>query len=132
VIRVAEENFLYFNISALAFVGDAVYELHVRLNIARAGVIHGDHLHRISTQYVRASAQAKAIKAMLPCLPEEEQQLVRRARNKKIGVKPKNADAMDYKWATAFEALLGYYSMSGQTDRLDAAAAEAMRIISTQ
>jgi 23S rRNA maturation mini-RNase III len=36
---------------------------------------------------------------------------------------------VDYKWATAFEALLGYYCLTGQAEKLDATAAAAMRII---
>ena len=55
--------------------------------------------------------------------------MVKRARNKRIATKPKNADPVDYKWATAFEALLGYYCLTGQTERIDAVAAAAMRII---
>ena len=38
--------------------------------------------------------------------------LVRRARNHKSASKPKNADAMDYKYATALEALIGYWHLT--------------------
>ena len=117
------------NTTALAFIGDAVYELHVRRHVLRLGFSHADSLHRAATKYVRASAQARAIKIMYDDLRPEEQALTRRARNKKITTKPRNADAVEYKWATAFEALLGYYCVSGQEDRLREAAETAIRLI---
>jgi ribonuclease-3 family protein len=124
-----EYDALYENTSMLAFIGDAAYELRVRLRVSAAGALHSERLHREATRYVRASAQARAMRALLAALSEAEQRLVKRARNKRIATKPKNADPVDYKWATAFEALLGYYCLTGQTEKLDAAAAAAMRII---
>jgi ribonuclease-3 family protein len=124
-----ENNLLYTNTSMLAFVGDAVYELRVRLRVSSSGAFHSERLHREATRYVRASAQARAMKELFDGLPEAEQRLVKRARNKRISTQPKNADPVDYKWATAFEALLGYYCLTGQTEKLDATAAAAMHII---
>ena len=79
---------------------------------------------------MRAEGQALAIKRMMEGLTEEEQQLVKRARNKKVTSKPRNVDIHIYKWATAFEALMGYLHISGQEDRRDELMEEAMRIIS--
>jgi ribonuclease-3 family protein len=124
-----DDPLLYENTSMLAFIGDAAYELRVRLRVSSSGLFHSEKLHREATRYVRASAQARAMKALFDALPEAEQRLAKRARNKRIATKPKNADPVDYKWATAFEALLGYYCLTGQTERLDAAAAAAMRVI---
>jgi ribonuclease-3 family protein len=120
---------LYANTTVLAFLGDAAYELRIRAHVVRAGIADADRLHRAAVRYVRAAAQATAMKALFPALPVEEQTLAKRARNKKISAKPKNADPIDYKWATAFEALLGYYSMLGQHEKIDAATAAAIRII---
>jgi ribonuclease-3 family protein len=120
---------MYANTSMLAFVGDAAYELRVRLRVSASGDLHSERLHRDATRYVRASAQAMALKAMFDDLPEDEQRLVKRARNKRISTKPKNADPVDYKWATAFEALLGYYSLTGRDERLNEVAAAAMRAV---
>jgi ribonuclease-3 family protein len=123
------EDALHANTLMLAFVGDAVYSLRVRLHVVQNCPPHGDRLHLGAARYVRASAQAKAINALFESLSEEEQRLVKRARNRKNSTKPKNADPIDYKWATAFEALLGYYCLSGQAGKLDAAVASAIRII---
>lgn len=106
------------NTTALAFLGDAIYESAVREHILERGMIHADRLHRAAVEYVRADAQASIIKALLSQLTPEETALVKRARNRKSASKPKNADAIAYKWATAFEALIGYLHLKGEQERL--------------
>ena len=126
------------NTTALAYIGDAVYEIYVREHVLAASGeasassgkqkafgAHVDALHRRAIRYVRAEGQAKAIKAMLAegFLTAEEEALVKRARNHKSASKPKNADAMDYKYATAFEALIGFWHLMAR--RADEAGAES-------
>ena len=76
-------------------------------------------LHNLATRYVKASAQAKIIKSIFDELSEEEQALVKRARNRKYHTKAKNADPVTYKWATAFEALVGYLYLAEDQERLE-------------
>lgn len=104
---------------ALAYVGDAVYEQFVRERLVRGGRGggHADLLHKAGVKYVCAGAQAAALHALEGELTEYEAGLVRRARNHKIATKPKNADPMTYKNATAFEALLGYLHLTGDAER---------------
>ncbi len=104
---------------SLAYLGDAVYEAFVRERILRGGenINNAQKLHRQGVAYVRADSQARCIAALLPALTEEETALVMRARNHRIATKAKNADPMDYKWATAFEALLGALHLSGERAR---------------
>ena len=112
------------NTTALAYIGDAVYEIYVREHVLGQDLsgmdknfgAHVDALHKRAIRYVRADGQAKAVKTMLNegFLGDEEAALVRRARNHKTASKPKNADAMDYKYATAFEALIGFWHLSAQ------------------
>lgn len=131
------------NTTALAYIGDAVYEIYVREHVlaasgqprntpAQAGMpaqsvaakgrtvfgAHVDALHKRAVRYVRADGQAKALRAMMRdgFLSEAEEALVRRARNHKSASKPKNADAMDYKYATALEALIGYWYLCARAD----------------
>ncbi|MDR1135352.1 MAG: Mini-ribonuclease 3 [Clostridiales Family XIII bacterium] len=117
------------NTTVLAFIGDAAYELRIREHVILSGISHGDRLHFAAIKYVRASAQAMVMKAIFDELPEDEQWLVKRARNKKISTKPKNATPVDYKLATAFEALLGYYCISKQDEKLAAVVARAVELI---
>ena len=51
-------------------------------------------------------------------LTEEEHDIVRRARNAKTHNIAKNSDIETYKKATAFEALVGFLYLTGQTERL--------------
>ena len=122
------------NTTALAYIGDAVYEIYVREYVLGQDLsgtdknfgAHVDALHKRAIRYVRADGQAKAVKAMLNegFLGDEEAALVRRARNHKTASKPKNADAMDYKYATAFETLIGFWHLSAQAGGDDGADAK--------
>ena len=107
------------NTTALAFIGDAVYELHVRKHVLDSGQANADKLHAMAVEYVNAAGQAKALKMIYPGLSKEEQDLVKRARNRKSTSKPKNADPVAYKLATAFEALIGYMYLSENPDRMN-------------
>lgn len=113
-----EVDYKNYNSIALAFMGDAVYERFIRERILRSGKTGADKMHRAAVRYVKAAAQELSLREMLDVLTEDEQVVVHRARNHKITSKPKNADPLTYKMATAFEALLGYLYLSGQSERL--------------
>jgi len=117
------------NTTALAFIGDAVYELFVRNLILERGWTNADKMHIIAVRYVRAESQAKALKGILNELSDEEKDLVRRARNRKSTSKPKNADPVEYKLATAFEALVGYLYLSGENERAEKVCHLAVAVI---
>lgn len=116
------------NTDALAYMGDAVYEKWIREMLLRSGISRPDRLHRTATGYVSAPAQARIIRTMFTELTEAEQTRVKRWRNHKYHSKAKNADPMTYKWATAFEALVGYLYLSDDTERLDWVLARAAQI----
>lgn len=103
---------------ALAYVGDAVYELAVRKRLVAAGAGKMNALHRAAVAMVRASAQAEALERLENELTPEESDLVRRARNAKSGTTPRGVPVQEYRHATALEALVGYLYLSGQEDRL--------------
>ena len=124
-----KQNIAYMNTSVLAFLGDSVYEVDVRKHVIEKGQVNADLLHRAAVRFVRADAQAYALKAMLEDLTEEELGLVKRARNKKISTKTKNADPVIYKWATAFEALIGYLYLSDNHQRMNEIIIRAMELI---
>ncbi len=117
------------NTEALAYMGDAVYEQAVREKLLHEGTRRVDNLHRKAVSYVNAEAQSKAIKEIFDELAEEEQALVKRARNHKFHSKAKHADAVTYKWATAFEALVGYYYLAGEEEKLRTLLERAFSII---
>lgn len=103
----------------LAYLGDCVYELYVRNLSVETGEPRVYVLNKISSEKSKASYQAAALKKLIGTLDETEAGIVRRAKNKKITSKPRNADPMDYKAATAFEALIGYLYLTEQTKRME-------------
>lgn len=124
------------NIAALAFMGDAVYEVYVRKHVLEAGKEHSDVLHRMAVRYVSAEGQSKAVKAMMDAdLSEEELALVKRARNhkasssKKTRASHRGSDIMTDKYATAFEALLGQLYLNGDSERLEQLIRRSFEII---
>lgn len=116
------------NTTSLAFIGDAVYSVYIRRHVVMSGTENAEKLHQMAVSYVRAEAQAEAIKAVFDDLSPEHQALVRRARNRRSHSKPKHADAMTYKWSTAFEALIGYLYLSGETERMEDLIGKAIAI----
>lgn len=113
----------------LAFLGDGFYELNVRRLMLERGWTGSDRLHRETVRYVCAENQAYAIKTLLPGLTPEEQDLCRRTRNRKSATKPRNADPVDYKWATALEALIGWLVLSDDAPRAEALILQAVSAI---
>lgn len=101
----------------LAYIGDAVYELCVRTYLLNKG-IPVKMLHQETTQYVKAKSQSNIIHALRDILTEEEKALVRRGRNAKSKSIPKNAELIDYKYATGFESLIGYLYLMGKDKRM--------------
>ena len=122
-------DYKHYNSIALAFLGDAVYEKFIRERIVRHGSAGADRMHKEAVRYVKAAAQEQALRVMAEDLTEDEADVVSRARNHKITSKPKNADPLTYKMATAFEALLGYLYLDGQEERLTALMEQAARIL---
>jgi ribonuclease-3 family protein len=100
----------------LAYIGDAVFELYVRLRlISQIQTMH--QLHEHAVRYVKAASQSEFLAILQPHLTEAEDRIMRRGRNAKGNV-PRYADPVDYRRSTGFEALLGYLYLSGQNQRL--------------
>lgn len=106
------------NALALAYLGDAVYELWVRSHLLDLGYTKVRELHKVAISYVRATTQASLLHRILPELDQVEQQVVLRGRNTKGG-HPKNVDVITYRHATAFEALVGYWHLEGKVERME-------------
>ena len=103
----------------LAYVGDAVHDLHIRTRLSLSGG-RVRALHQSATHTVCCAAQAQALQRIGALLSEAEQDVVRRGRNShaRHGA-PKNANPAEYALATGLEALLGYLYLTDQRARLD-------------
>ena len=102
-----------------AYVGDSVYEVFIRTHLVETTKLKPHKLHIEAIKYVKAKAQAEKLEKLQDILTEKEKEIVRRTRNTENHHVPKNADPKDYMYATAFEGLIGYLYLSGQTERLD-------------
>ena len=109
------------NAGALAYVGDAIYELIIRKYLISIKLNNVNKLQNEAIKYVSAKAQAKFLDKIIDAniLTKEELSTVSRARNYKPNSKPKNTDIKTYKKATALEALFGMLYLSNNNDRLE-------------
>lgn len=91
---------------ALAYLGDAVYELYVRTRFLLP-VKRISQYHQEVVTEVRAETQASYLQSLQPYLTESEQEIVRRGRNA-VSKIPRRLSPEVYQKATGLEALLGY------------------------
>jgi ribonuclease-3 family protein len=97
----------------LAWLGDAEFELEVRVRLVRRGDYPTDRLHAMKARVVCAEAQAELLAQIEPALDEVEAGVVRRARN--LSAKPGGRgvrSARDYRAATALEALVAHWCLA--------------------
>lgn len=103
---------------ALAYMGDAVYEVLIRTRVMNRGSMQVNKMHKKSASLVKAEAQARMIQELQEELTEEETAVYKRGRNAHSASSAKNASIRDYRMATGFEALVGYLYLTGQYERL--------------
>lgn len=114
---VASDKAAQLDSLTLAYMGDGVYSLFIRQLVVSVGILHVRVLHAIVTSFICAKAQARALEELEASFNEVELQVAKRARNSHVHV-PKSATVQEYRWSTAFEAVLGYLYMTQQTKRL--------------
>jgi ribonuclease III family protein len=115
---ISDSDIRMYNPLVLAYVGDSVYDTFIRTMLVSNGSVQVNKLHKKSLKFVQAKAQAEITEQLYNILTEDEQDIVRRGRNTKSNSVPKNADMNDYRYATGFEALIGYLYLIGNTKRL--------------
>lgn len=104
----------------LAYVGDAVYDLGLRLSHVRMGIDGAGKLHDSLVEIVSSTAQAKVFEKIFVELPEADQEMVKTWRNAKIPSRYGSGTRGEYARATALEAWVGYLFLTGQNERLQA------------
>jgi len=123
-----KDNTMY-SPAQLAYAGDAVYELLVRSYIIKNHDTNVNKMHKSAVKFVKANAQAFLIGKLDIELSEKEKRIVKRGRNAKVTSSPKNAELMDYRYATGFEALFGYLYLNNEHNRLIELFNKAVEII---
>ena len=103
---------------SLSYLGDAFFELWCRQKILqRLKNRRLVHLHVV--QWVRCQTQASLALLIHPLLNTEEEIIYRQGRNSKTISPPKHAAIKDYRAATGFECLVGYWYLEKQTKRFE-------------
>ena len=104
---------------ALAYIGDAVYELAVREHVLKSGACKVGELHDKAVAYVRAERQSALFAEVEALLSAKELEIFRKGRNAKGSHQPPHASVGAYRRATGLEALIGYLYLREEQERLD-------------
>ncbi|MBQ7956122.1 MAG: ribonuclease III [Lachnospiraceae bacterium] len=118
IFECKEQDVRAYSPLTLAYIGDAVYDLIIRTVVVERANRAANELHKRTTKYVKAEAQAEMIEALLTELSEEEMAVYKRGRNAKSYTMAKNATMSDYRKATGMEALIGYLYLQNRMDRV--------------
>lgn len=115
-----QADYRQLNGIALAYLGDAAYEVYIRQHLLTKGISKPTKLQHIATHYVSAKAQAVLIDLMKEdeLLSDEEWSYFKRGRNANSHTHAKNTSVMTYRISTGFEAVMGYLKLAGKEERL--------------
>ena len=93
----------------MAYLGDAVYELHIREYLISQGISKVGELQKKSIEYVSAKSQRRILEELINrnFLTADEIEIVNRGRNANSHPS-KTTDIITYKKATGLECLIGY------------------------
>ncbi len=113
------KNVHLLNGSNLAFIGDAYYELRVRLFLMEKGITKDNELKKESIKYVSANAHYEIFERIKDALTEEEYKIFLRGRNSAPNNHRKNLDRAKYVVSSGLEAVIGYLYLKEEYERLD-------------
>ena len=99
-----------YNLKHYAYIGDCVFELFIR-EIVITKTQKQDLMHKFSTKYVNAKAQANILESIFEMLSEEELEIQKRGRNLKMTINKKSNPKI-HALATSFEVLIGYWYLN--------------------
>ena len=112
-------NNYYKNALSLAYLGDSVFTLMVRNYLIKTFDLKPNGLNKKANSVVCARSQAEIMKDLKPKLNEDEIDIVMRARNSHTNNKAKNSTQEEYSLATQFEALVGYWYLNDEQNKLN-------------
>lgn len=99
-----------YNLKHYAYIGDCIFELFIR-EIVITKTQKQDLMHKMSTKFVNAQAQADILEYIIEDLNEEELEIQKRGRNLKISINKKSNPKI-HALATSFEVLIGYWYLN--------------------
>lgn len=125
---------MQYNGLALAYIGDAIYELRIRNFVLSKGLTKVNDMNKLATEYTKGEAQAKVMRHMIDnnMLSDVEIDMFKRGRNSYVKKIRKNISRADYLEGTGFESLLGYLYLSNELDRMNEIIDLAINLLSVK
>ena len=118
--NIARSENYYKNALVLAYLGDSVFTLMVRSFLVKKYDFKPNELNKKANSVVCARFQAEVMEQIKDALTEEERDIVMRARNTHLSNnKAKNSTIQEYSLATQFEALIGFWYLNKEQNKLD-------------
>jgi len=114
--QLSGSQFQQLSPAALAYLGDAIYELFVRRHYLLPPKRIRTYHHQVVSQ-VRAERQADHLRSLLPHLTAAELDVLKRGRNAAV-VSSKRMNPETYQQATSLETLIGHLYLT-DPQRLD-------------
>jgi ribonuclease III family protein len=101
---------------ALAYIGDAYYELRIRKYLLSLGITKVNELHKSAIKFTAGSVQAGLMDTFIEkdLLSEMEMSYFKKGRNAS-GPGRKNIDIATYHKSTGFESMMGYLYLTDIT-----------------
>lgn len=109
----------YKNALSLAYLGDGVFTLLVRNFLIESSNVKPNQLNKKANSVVCARTQAEIMQKIKAELVEDEIDVVMRARNSHTNNKAKNSTQEEYNLATQFEALIGYWYLNKDYEKIN-------------
>lgn len=108
------------NALVLAYLGDAVFNLHTREYLVKQYDYKPNQLNKMANSVVCAKNQAEIMRELKNELNEEELSVANRARNTHLSNnKAKNSTIEEYSLATQFEAVVGLWYLNNKQERIN-------------
>ncbi len=105
------------SVFALSYLGDALYETWCREQVLARFQTPAEVSRRV-IGLVRCQTQSQLVQTLLPQLSEAELAVFRRGRNLRPASVPKHATVKEYRAATGFECLVGFWHLEAHRTRL--------------
>lgn len=112
-----EKNINEYSSLELAYIGDAVWELEIRKHFLKYGY-NIAKLNKVVKECVNAKKQSFFYKKIIMDLDENLKSFAKRAKNSNIKSFPNSCSVMEYKEATAFEAIIGILYIEKKYDKI--------------
>ncbi|MFV0274954.1 MAG: ribonuclease III domain-containing protein [Bacilli bacterium] len=118
-----------YNILVYAYIGDGYYELKIRTFLIKKEILKVNSLQKEGIAYVSGYNQSRYLDKLIEnnFFSSIELAFIKKCLNYKITRHPKAITLLEYKKATALEAIIGYYVDENNEQRANEIINEILR-----